>query len=42
MNDGAFAEYMVADSATTVALPKGISFAQGAPLLCAGVWALLI
>lgn len=36
-HDGAFAEYMVADAATTVALPDSISFEQGAPLLCAGV-----
>ncbi|RJE21832.1 Zinc-binding dehydrogenase, partial [Aspergillus sclerotialis] len=43
MTDGAFAEYMVADSATTVTLPPGISFEQGAPLLCAGatVWGAL-
>ncbi|KAI9925426.1 hypothetical protein ASPWEDRAFT_135102 [Aspergillus wentii DTO 134E9] len=42
-HDGAFAEYMVADSATTVALPDSISFEQGAPLLCAGatVWGAL-
>lgn len=37
MTDGAFAEYMVADSASTVVLPESISFEQGAPLLCAGV-----
>ncbi|KAE8154110.1 hypothetical protein BDV25DRAFT_148259, partial [Aspergillus avenaceus] len=39
-NDGCFAEYMVADAATTVSLPESVSFEQGAPLLCAGatVW----
>ncbi|KAE8407030.1 chaperonin 10-like protein [Aspergillus pseudonomiae] len=39
-NDGCFATYMVADSATTIALPDSVSFEQGAPLLCAGatVW----
>ncbi|KAE8423118.1 chaperonin 10-like protein [Aspergillus pseudocaelatus] len=39
-NDGCFAAYMVADSATTIALPDSVSFEQGAPLLCAGatVW----
>ncbi|OGM46592.1 alcohol dehydrogenase [Aspergillus bombycis] len=39
-NDGCFATYMVADSATTIALPGSMSFEQGAPLLCAGatVW----
>lgn len=36
-HDGAFAEYIVADSATTVALPESVSFEQAAPLLCAGV-----
>ena len=36
-NDGCFAAYMVADSATTIALPDSVSFEQGAPLLCAGV-----
>lgn len=36
-SDGAFSEFMVADAATTVALPDGISFEQAAPLLCAGV-----
>lgn len=36
-HDGAFAEYMVADPSTTVRLPEGLSFAQAAPLMCAGV-----
>ncbi|KNG84095.1 alcohol dehydrogenase [Aspergillus nomiae NRRL 13137] len=35
-NDGCFAAYMVADSATTIALPDSVSFEQGAPFLCAG------
>lgn len=41
-HDGAFAEYIVADSATTVALPEPVSFEQAAPLLCAGVCFVLI
>ncbi|OAG05808.1 GroES-like protein, partial [Paraphaeosphaeria sporulosa] len=42
-HDGAFAEYMIADPATTVHLPENISFEQGAPLMCAGatVWGAL-
>jgi D-arabinose 1-dehydrogenase-like Zn-dependent alcohol dehydrogenase len=36
-HDGAFAEYMLADTETTVHLPSGVSFEQGAPLMCAGV-----
>lgn len=36
-HDGAFAEYMVADPATTVKLPHSLSFEQAAPLMCAGV-----
>ena len=36
-HDGAFAEYMLADPQTTVHLPDGVSFEQGAPLMCAGV-----
>lgn len=36
-HDGAFAEYMLADPQTTVHLPEGVSFEQGAPLMCAGV-----
>lgn len=36
-NDGAFAQYMLADPDTTVHLPQKISFEQGAPLMCAGV-----
>jgi D-arabinose 1-dehydrogenase-like Zn-dependent alcohol dehydrogenase len=36
-HDGAFAEYMLADPNTTVHLPEGVSFEQGAPLMCAGV-----
>ncbi|BCR87462.1 uncharacterized protein ACHE_40026S [Aspergillus chevalieri] len=35
-HDGAFAEYIVADAATTIALPDSVSFEQAAPLLCAG------
>ncbi|RAQ47074.1 alcohol dehydrogenase [Aspergillus flavus] len=38
-NDGCFAAYMVADSATTILLPDSVSFEQGAPLLCAGATA---
>ncbi|KAM0816075.1 putative Alcohol dehydrogenase GroES-like domain-containing protein [Seiridium cardinale] len=39
-HDGAFAEYMVADPATTVKLPDSLSFEQAAPLMCAGatIW----
>ncbi|KAG9187416.1 amidase [Alternaria panax] len=42
-HDGAFAEYMLADPNTTVHLPDGVSFEQGAPLMCAGatVWGAL-
>ncbi|CAN9091657.1 unnamed protein product [Alternaria alternata] len=42
-HDGAFAEYMLADPETTVHLPSGVSFEQGAPLMCAGatVWGAL-
>lgn len=36
-HNGAFAEYMLADPDTTVHLPNGVSFEQGAPLMCAGV-----
>lgn len=36
-DDGAFAEYMLADPDTTVHLPDSVSFEQGAPLMCAGV-----
>ncbi|RAK77242.1 GroES-like protein [Aspergillus fijiensis CBS 313.89] len=38
--DGAFAEYIVADPATSVPLPDEVSFEQAAPLMCAGatVW----
>lgn len=35
--DGGFAEYLLADAATTVLLPEGLGFEQGAPLMCAGV-----
>ncbi|KAF4556453.1 Alcohol dehydrogenase GroES-like domain-containing protein 17 [Elsinoe fawcettii] len=38
-HDGCFAEYMVADPATTVKLPDDVSFEQGAPLMCAGATA---
>ncbi|KAJ3545588.1 hypothetical protein NM208_g2443 [Fusarium decemcellulare] len=42
-DDGCLAEYMVADPATTIMLPDGISFDQAAPLMCAGatVWGAL-
>ncbi|KAI0405543.1 GroES-like protein [Xylaria palmicola] len=42
-DDGAFAEFMVADPDTTVALPSSVSFEQAAPLMCAGatVWGAL-
>lgn len=36
-HDGAFAQFMLADPATTVHLPENVSFEQGAPLMCAGV-----
>jgi D-arabinose 1-dehydrogenase-like Zn-dependent alcohol dehydrogenase len=36
-HDGCFADYMLADPNTTVHLPDGVSFEQGAPLMCAGV-----
>jgi D-arabinose 1-dehydrogenase-like Zn-dependent alcohol dehydrogenase len=41
--DGAHAEYMVAHVSGTVLLPKGISYEEAAPTLCAGytVWAAL-
>ncbi|KAF9691387.1 hypothetical protein EKO04_010637 [Ascochyta lentis] len=38
-HDGAFAEYMLADPDTTVHLPEGVSYEQGAPLMCAGATA---
>lgn len=38
-HDGAFAEYMVADPATTVKLPDALLLEQAAPLMCAGTWA---
>ncbi|KAF3054117.1 hypothetical protein E8E11_011769 [Didymella keratinophila] len=38
-HDGAFAEYMLADPETTIHLPEGVSFEQGAPLMCAGATA---
>lgn len=39
-HDGAFAEYLAIDPATTIRLPPSLSFAQAAPLMCAGatVW----
>lgn len=42
-HDGAFAEYLAIDPATTVRLPPSLSFEQAAPLMCAGatVWASL-
>lgn len=36
-DDGAMAEFMIADAANTVKLPDSVSFEQGAPLMCAGV-----
>lgn len=36
-DDGAIAEFMIADAANTVKLPDSVSFEQGAPLMCAGV-----
>ncbi|MCC7424756.1 MAG: zinc-dependent alcohol dehydrogenase family protein [Planctomycetaceae bacterium] len=35
--DGGFAEYVVADAAYCLALPEGLSDAEAAPLLCAGL-----
>jgi D-arabinose 1-dehydrogenase-like Zn-dependent alcohol dehydrogenase len=42
-NDGAFADYMIADPATIVKLPDSLGHEQAAPLMCAGatVWASL-
>ncbi|KAI0118412.1 GroES-like protein [Nemania sp. FL0031] len=42
-DDGAFAEFMVADPETTVMLPSSVDFEQAAPLTCAGatVWGAL-
>lgn len=39
-HDGAFADFLVADPMTTVRMPDSLSFAQAAPLMCAGatVW----
>ncbi|PYI02737.1 GroES-like protein [Aspergillus sclerotiicarbonarius CBS 121057] len=34
--DGGFAEYIIADPATSVLLPDGLAFEQAAPLMCAG------
>lgn len=36
-DDGAMAEYMIADAKNAVKLPDSVSFEQGAPLMCAGV-----
>ena len=36
-DDGAMAEYMIADANNAVELPDSVSFEQGAPLMCAGV-----
>ncbi|KAL4882394.1 GroES-like protein [Aspergillus karnatakaensis] len=38
--DGGFAEYIIADPATSVPLPDGLEFEHAAPLMCAGatVW----
>ncbi|KAF2855595.1 GroES-like protein [Plenodomus tracheiphilus IPT5] len=38
-NDGAFAQFMIADPDTTVHLPNDVSFEEGAPLMCAGATA---
>ncbi|TIA49872.1 GroES-like protein [Aureobasidium pullulans] len=40
LHDGGFADYVAADPETTVKLPDSVSFAQAAPLMCAGatVW----
>lgn len=35
--DGAFAEYMIADSLSVFHIPGSISFVDAAPLMCAGV-----
>lgn len=34
--DGAFAEYMLVDARTSVAIPPGVTFQTAAPLACAG------
>lgn len=39
--DGGFAEYMIATEGVLVKLPDDLSFEQAAPLMCAGVCALL-
>ena len=39
--DGAFAEYLIADSFSTFHIPETISFVDAAPLMCAGVSILL-
>lgn len=36
-DDGAMAQYIVADASNTVKLPDSVPFEQGAPLMCAGV-----
>lgn len=43
LHQGSFADYAMADPATTVRLPDSLSFEQAAPLMCAGctVWASL-
>jgi D-arabinose 1-dehydrogenase-like Zn-dependent alcohol dehydrogenase len=35
--DGAFGEYCIVDSRSSVLLPAAMSFEQAAPLMCAGV-----
>jgi alcohol dehydrogenase/propanol-preferring alcohol dehydrogenase len=35
--DGGYAEYMVAPQEAVAAVPEGLSFAEAAPLLCAGI-----
>lgn len=36
-DDGALAEYMIADASNAVKLPDSVTFEQAAPLMCAGV-----
>src|SRR6202043_1500909 len=36
-SDGGFADYMIADASAVALVPEGLSPAEGAPLMCAGV-----
>ena len=36
-DDGAMAEYIVADASNTIKFPDSVPFEQGAPLMCTGV-----